>query len=241
MINNKRISSIEGKMQAIEQKIHQKSSAGDQADFEAKLESKMSSVERKFDPAAFQSNPVNNLTKIKGLEPKPLFQPARMDSRPADPVRPLAQNNSVSCGQTSVAMAVNSLTGKNLKDYDIDAQYGFGLMNALNAECSDAGYEWKDAGNINERSWPLIDRQVNEEKRPVIVALNGPEFSPSGRGHIVTIVKTEGDTVTYADPANGQLKTTSKQNMTNAASHPDGNFVFYSEARYYSGDTTTTA
>ena len=47
-------------------------------------------------------------------------------------------------------------------------------------------------------------------------------------GHIVTIIKTEGDTVTYADPADGQIKTTSKKNMNTAPSHPDGNFVFYS-------------
>ena len=60
------------------------------------------------------------------------------------------------------------------------------------------------------------------------MALNGPEFSPSGHGHIVTIVKTEGDNVTYADPASGTLKTTTKQAMNMAPQHPDGNFIFYS-------------
>ena len=142
-------------------------------------------------------------------------------------VQPLAQHNGVSCGQTSVAMAVNSLTGKNLTDDDINAKYGFGLLNGLNAESAEAGYTWKDGGDLSASSWDLIDHKVNQEKTPVIVALNGPEFSPSGRGHIVTIVKTEGNTVTFADPATGTLRTTTKENMNNAPSHPDGNFVFY--------------
>lgn len=142
-------------------------------------------------------------------------------------VKPLAQNTSVSCGQTSVAMAVNALTGQNLTDYDINNKYGFELLNALNSECGKAGYNWKDGGDLNAGSWELIDHKVNQEKTPVIVALNGPEFSPSGRGHIVTIVKTEGDTVTIADPATGELRTTTKQAMNTAPQHPDGNFVFY--------------
>ena len=142
-------------------------------------------------------------------------------------LQPLAQNNGVSCGQTSVAMAVNTLTGKHLTDNDINSKYGFELLNGLNAESAEAGYEWKDGGNLNASSWELIDHKVNNEKTPVIVALTGPEFSPSGRGHIVTIVKTEGNQVTFADPATGTLRTTTKEAMNTAPSHPDGNFVFY--------------
>jgi predicted double-glycine peptidase len=144
-------------------------------------------------------------------------------------VQPLAQSNGVSCGQTSVAMCINSLTGKNLNDMDIDAKYGFGLLNALKSESVSSGYDWRDNGNLGPESWALIDQKVNQEKLPVVVALNGPEFSPSGRGHIVTIIKTEGDQVTYADPADGTVKTTSKYNMQTAPSHPDGNFVFVAD------------
>lgn len=144
-----------------------------------------------------------------------------------DKLVPLAQNNSVSCGQTSVAMSINSLTGKQLRDYDIDSQYGFELLNALNAESRDAGYSWHDAGEVSADAWNLIDRKVNQERTPVIVGLNGPEFSPSGRGHIVTIIKTEGDTVHFADPATGEVRTSTKQAMNTAPSHPDGNFIFY--------------
>ncbi len=61
------------------------------------------------------------------------------------------------------------------------------------------------------------------------MALKGPEFSPSGRGHIVTIVKVQGDNVSYADPATGTIKTTTKQAMETAPKHPDGNFIFFAE------------
>ena len=142
-------------------------------------------------------------------------------------VQPLAQNNGVSCGQTSVAMCINALTGKSMKDYDVNDKYGFELLNALNGECQGNGYTWKDGGEISADKWSLIDHKVNTEKIPVVVALNGPEFSPSGRGHIVTIVKTEGDNVTFADPATGTMRTVTKSQMNNAGQHPDGNFIFY--------------
>ncbi|HPZ08795.1 MAG TPA: hypothetical protein PL110_11815 [Candidatus Eremiobacteraeota bacterium] len=148
---------------------------------------------------------------------------------PVNSLKPLAQSNSVSCGQTSVAMAVNSLTGKNLTDMDINGKYGFQLLNALNSETASQGIKWRDGGNISPYSWGLIEQKVNMEKTPVIVALNGPEFSPSGRGHIVTIVKIQGDTVSYADPATGEIKTTTKKAMETAPTHPDGNFIFFAE------------
>lgn len=143
-------------------------------------------------------------------------------------VKPLAQQNSVSCGQTSVAMCLNSLSGGNLTDLDIDQHYGFQLLEALKNESPD-GTDWRDAGNVSADKWSLIDQKVNQEGLPVIVALNGPEFSPSGRGHIVTITKTEGNIVHFADPANGKMRTTTKQNMNNASSHPDGNFIFVAD------------
>jgi len=163
-----------------------------------------------------------NLSSIQGRE-------SRSFSGPGANVTPLAQSNGVSCGQTSVAMCLNSLTGSSLNDMDIDTHYGFQLLEALKNESRPAGYDWRDAGNISADSWSFIDRKVNQEKLPVIVALNGPEFSPSGRGHIVTIMKTTEDTVTYADPADGKVKTTNKQNMVNAPSHPDGNFLFVAD------------
>jgi hypothetical protein len=165
-----------------------------------------------------------NLSSIKGLNRSTHASGAGAS------VSPLAQSNGVSCGQTSVAMCLNSLVpGANLTDMDIDQHYGFQLLKALKNESREAGYDWRDAGNIDSNSWSFIDKKVNQEGLPVIVALNGPEFSPSGRGHIVTIMKTTADTVTYADPADGKIKTTQKSNMENAPSHPDGNFLFVAD------------
>lgn len=144
-------------------------------------------------------------------------------------VTPLAQNTGDSCGQTSVAMSINALTGKNLNDNDINAKYGYELLRALKEETAEAGYTWKDGGEINSNCWELLEHKVNNEKTPVVVALNGPEFSASGRGHIVTITKIDGDKVTFADPATGTVRTTTKQNMNNAPSHPQGNFIFYAD------------
>lgn len=142
-------------------------------------------------------------------------------------VRPLAQSNGSSCGQASVAMAVNSLTGKSLNDRDINGRYGFGLLSALNGESRSSGYQWRDGGNFNANKWPLLEKKLNQEKTPVIIGLNGPQFSPSGRGHIVTLLSVNGNNVRYADPADGTIKTTTRQAIERAPSHPDGKFIFY--------------
>ncbi len=141
-------------------------------------------------------------------------------------VKPLAQSNGSSCGQTSVAMCVNALTGKKLTDRDINGRYGFGLLNALNSESRSAGYKWSDGGNFTAKNWPALEKRLNKEKTPVMIGLNG-EFSPSGRGHIVTLLSVDGDKVTYADPANGKIKTTTKKAIEQAPPHPDGKFFFY--------------
>ncbi|HXE73801.1 MAG TPA: hypothetical protein VNO81_14150 [Candidatus Nitrosotenuis sp.] len=170
-------------------------------------------------------NPYMALNQISGVNPS-LWSMAGGGVGQAR-VTPLIQHNGVSCGQTSVAMAINSVTGKNLQDWDIDSRYGFGLLSALNSECQEAGVTWDRVGELNSPAmWDLIERKVNVEGLPVIIGLNGPEFSPSGRGHIVTIIKVQGNTVTYADPADGTIKTTTKDSMNTCPPHPDGKFIF---------------
>lgn len=142
-------------------------------------------------------------------------------------VKPQKQRNSVSCGQTSVAVSVNALTGKNLSDRDIDRRYGFGLLNALNSESKSAGYRWRDGGNFQAKNWPILEKKLNREKTPVLIGLNGPQFSPSGRGHIVTLLGLEGPKVRYMDPADGKVKFTTRKAIETAAPHPDGKFFFY--------------
>lgn len=219
------IDNIENRIRQIEAKIDR----GPQIDSVAFNQMMAQEAKSQAPAPKFGAQPnaaVNKLTYMNahGMMLNPNIRPSG-----AKEVQPLAQSNGISCGQTSVAMCINSLTGQHLTDVDIDNKYGFGLLNALKTESAPSGFDWRDNGNLNASSWATIDQKVNQEKLPVVVALNGPEFSPSGRGHIVTIVKTEGDTVTFADPATGQLRTTTKQNMENAPSHPDGNFVFVAD------------
>lgn len=209
------IDRIEGRIQEIESRIQ--APPPDAELFQAMMAQSQQKMPPKAQPQNAAAMKLNQ------------YNPGQWGSAPANPtnVTNLAQNNSISCGQTSVAMCVNALTGQHLQDSDINNKYGFDLMNALNSECKPYGVTWNDAGNIGPDKWSLIEQKVNQEGTPVIVGLNGPEFSVSGRGHIVTITKVDGDKVTFADPATGTTRTTTKQAMNNAPSHPDGNFVYY--------------
>jgi hypothetical protein len=204
------ISAVQARISQIQSMVHGKISS-----INSQISSKPLNFEEMLN-ARIGENPAS--------QAKPSPAPA---SGGVDNLKVLCQNNSISCGQTSVAMAINCLTGKNLIDSDIDQKYGFQLLNALNGETKDSGVSWKDGGTISPSSWSLIEQKVNNEKIPVVVGLNGPEFSPSGRGHIVTITRVDGDTVYFADPSNGTVRTTTKDRMNNAPSHPDGNFIFY--------------
>lgn len=141
-------------------------------------------------------------------------------------IRPLRQLNEVSCGQACVAMCVNAITDQVLTDADIDRLYGFALLQALNAECRERGFEWLDGGNLTSANFRRL-AGVLEQKLPVILGLNGPEFSPSGRGHIITLTALKSDQITFADPASGTFRTTTRARILVAPPHPDGKFFFY--------------
>lgn len=166
-----------------------------------------------------------------GPSARPISSASQPPSKPASTtgakVEPLRQSNSVSCGQTSVAMAVNSLTGKSLTDSDIARKHGFSLLSALNSESRAAGFRWRDGGDFRAEDWATLEKKLNKEKTPVIMGLNGPTFSPSGRGHIITLISIDGNRVSYADPADGKIKTTTKQVIEQSPGHPQGKFFFY--------------
>lgn len=147
---------------------------------------------------------------------------------PPATVVPQFQHTPSSCGQTSVAMAVNALTGKKLTDGDVAERWGYQLLQALNGECPD--HTWTDGGNLTPASWVTIEAKT-ARGLPVLIGLNGPLFSHSGRGHIVLITKVEGDKVTFADPAQGEFRQVSKSDMEAAPPHPDGKFLFWAEKR----------
>lgn len=140
-----------------------------------------------------------------------------------DRVKILAQSNSISCGQTACAMAINTLTGRKWTDRDFDRNHGFNLLGGLQAECP--GHVWKDAGNLTPASWPAMLESL-AASCPVVAAANGPTFSPSGHGHIMLIMGVTPRTVIFADPNGGILREVARSEWEQAPSHPDGNFVF---------------
>ena len=137
-------------------------------------------------------------------------------------VKAQAQHRPDSCGQTSVAMAINCLTGKSHTDETINAKYGYDLLPALNSECS--SHVW-GTPDFTAQSWPLIQASL-ESGRPVLFAANGPDFSRSGRGHILLIVALTADgKVRMADPATGTAPTWTRAQCETAAPHPQGKWL----------------
>lgn len=128
-------------------------------------------------------------------------------------------------GQAAVATALNWISGLELDSADIDARYGFGLLDALREESKRYGITWSDAGNLSEKHWTRIERCLNDRHLPVILALNG-DLSPSTRGHIVVLTKIHGERVRYYDPALGANREAEKGTLLSAPPHPHGNFVF---------------
>lgn len=157
----------------------------------------------------------------------PAPSPAR-SSDLSDWVKPQAQSNSISCGQCAAAMAINTLAGKDLRDTDFNARYGFSLLLGLQQECPD--HRWRDAGDLSPQLWPEILNSL-ADGCPALIGLNGPGFSPSGRGHIVLIVGLEADKVIFADPAIGRFDSCRRSDMEQCRPHPDGKFVFLARRR----------
>lgn len=140
-------------------------------------------------------------------------------------LEPKLQHDGDNCGKTAVAMAVNAVTGKNLEDWDLPAE-GCSLLGELNARSADAGVQWVDK-DLSAANWPLLEQSL-QQGCPVVVGLNG-EFSASGYGHIVTIVGVEGETVSYADPATGTIRETTREAILNCPPHTDGKFMMFGQ------------
>jgi len=138
-------------------------------------------------------------------------------------VVPQSQHTPDSCGQTSVAMAIDALMAKSLTDSDINSRYGYELLTALNQECAPK-FAWEDK-DFQTTDWPRLESQT-AKGLPAVIGLNGPAFSPDGRGHIVLIAAVNGTQVTFADPARGSFRTCTKADIETAPPHPDGKFLF---------------
>lgn len=137
-------------------------------------------------------------------------------------VKILAQNYPKSCGQTSVAMCINSLTGKSLTDSYIDQHFGYDLAGALNSETNMSGWTSPD---FVPGKWDEIQRQL-VRGIPVVFGVNGPNWSPSGYGHIILICEIDGSKIKVADPNGGVWRSTTKNELESCPPHHDGRFWF---------------
>jgi hypothetical protein len=130
---------------------------------------------------------------------------------------------------SATAMCINSITGKELRAEDIDAAYGYELLRALNTECEPAGFTWHDGGEIRPGWWEFLQHQVEEQRLPVTLALNGRQFCPENRGVIVVVVAVKWDWAKIADPVSGRFRWVTRQQLEAAEQHPHGNWMFYAE------------
>lgn len=140
-----------------------------------------------------------------------------------DRVKILAQNTATSCGLTSCAMAVNTITGQNLDDGQFRLRHGMDLLGGLNAETPK--FIWRDRDRPRPDLWPEVMAAL-QNGCPAIAFLNGPEFSPSGRGHVVCIIGLTSQTVIFADPNGGRLRELPKAEFEHAKEYPQGNALY---------------
>jgi hypothetical protein len=124
-----------------------------------------------------------------------------------------------------MANAANAKAGtgaRPVNDQDLRAENGGGtgyLPNVLNRHLQGTGFRGTDetwSGN----SWGLIEQSL-KAGNPVMISTNG-EFSASGYGHYITLTKMEGNRVQYADPADGQVKWTTRDTLDAQPAHTDG-------------------
>lgn len=146
----------------------------------------------------------------------------------ASRVVPQYQSTPRSCGAASVAMCISALGAQKVDDQWVLHHYGYSLLPALQSNCP--GWEWRDAGNFTPAMWPAI-RDCLTSGGLAIIGLNGPEFSPSGYGHIMVICGLSATEVILADPARGAFRTVSRQLVEQCPPHTDGKFVFLSTPR----------
>lgn len=156
-------------------------------------------------------------------------------------ITPFAQHRGDSCGQSSVAMVVNAVTGKHIDDDTIDARYGFELKRGLDTELAGSPFRVTDAGNLGGGSLStpaqaaeFLKAHVNKGLPVILAGNNG--VSSSGNGHIMVCTGISDDgkgghTLTMADSATGTKIPVPLSVYFSGATHPDGNFVYSVEKR----------
>ena len=146
-------------------------------------------------------------------------------------LQPQRQWDPTSCGLACIAMIATAANGKTVTDQNLRARWGsnFSLVNVLNSETSaaksPADRQWKDFGNLgNQVNWDQLAKKVNQEKSPVIIGLGGPDFTQSGN-HFVLIKEIKGDKVTILDPATGEKRDVTKEQIMRDPGHSQGKAI----------------
>ena len=150
---------------------------------------------------------------------------------PHVPVRPQSQLTSDGCGKTSVAMVIETVTGRTTTEQGISDKYGFGLLDALNGETRSTGVRWQ--GTALNRSKML---EALRNRLPIVVGAGpgpkpppNPPFTPGGDRHMFVINGYDPNTNSfiYTDPNGGVCGRVTWEDLRAAAPFPDvGTFMF---------------
>jgi len=157
-------------------------------------------------------------------KPQPKFLSVNLKDR----VKILAQQTSTSCGVCSCAMAVNTITGSHYSDLEWDRRHrdpvaGVDLLGGLRKDTPH--HTWRDVGRPRPEIWQEVLNSLGAQC-PAVCGVNGPDFSPSGHGHIVCIIGVTTTTVIFADPNGGRLRELPREDFEKAQEYPQGNFIF---------------
>ena len=160
-------------------------------------------------------------------EPRPSLVPPRVQSISTWPIalQPQRQHGPLASGQASVAMALTHLTGQSWSCQQVADVYGGNLLGALEEQTKHLRLSWNDI-DFSPSAWAVIEKQLGRG-RPVLMGLNGPLFSPTADGHVVTLLGIQGELVHFADPASGKVRCQPKYEFERAPGHPIGKFVLY--------------
>ncbi|MBT9581948.1 hypothetical protein IV102_01280 [bacterium] len=140
-------------------------------------------------------------------------------------MQPQRQHARLASGQASVAMALTHLTGQRWTGQQVSDAYGGNLLAALEEQTRHLRLNWNDV-DFSSPSWAIMEKQLGRG-RPVLMGLNGPVFSPTADGHVVTLLGIQGELVHFADPASGKVCCQPKREFERAPGHPIGKFVLY--------------
>jgi LysM repeat protein/muramidase (phage lysozyme) len=154
--------------------------------------------------------------------------------------------NDRGCGTTSVAMALSWATGKTVSSDQVYNAVGSAdvsgarsyAINNYPVTITDRGNLRSSGGfagpNTQAEAYKVLTDAIGKG-HPVIFSASGPDFSPSGRGHIMLAtgvsVKDGVNMFTFNDPGTGTTRTLPFSALWNATDYPQGGSFMWEVAR----------